>query len=67
MQNIADLVFDVNYLKELLPVSAILLVILAMAGVDLFIIGEPARLVSVVPVLLVLVLWFAVMLKTRRA
>jgi len=67
LQNIADLVFDVNYLKELLPVSAILLVILAMAGVDLFIIGEPARLVSVVPVLLVLVLWFAVMLKTRRA
>lgn len=67
MQNIADLVFDVNYLKELLPVSAILLVILAMAGVDLFIIGEPARLVSVVPVLLVLVLWFAAMLKTRRA
>ena len=67
MQNITDLVFDVNYLKELLPVSAILLVILAMAGVDLVIIGESARLVSVVPVLLVLVLWLAAMLKTRRA
>jgi hypothetical protein len=67
LRSIVELVLDVNYLKELLPVSAILLVILAMAGVDLVIIGEPARLVSVVPVLLVLVLWFAAMLKTRRA
>jgi hypothetical protein len=62
-----DSVFDVYYLKELLPVSAILVVILAMAGVDLFIIRGPARLVSVVPVLLILVLWFAAILKTRRA
>jgi hypothetical protein len=59
-------VFVVNYLKELLPVSAILVVILAMTGVDIIIIGEPARLVSVVPVLLVLALWLAAILKTRR-
>jgi hypothetical protein len=54
-------------MKELLPVTAILVVILAMTGVDILIIGEPSRLVSVVPVLLVLVLWFAAILKTRRA
>ena len=60
------MVLVVNYLKELLPVSAILLVILAMTGVDLVIIGEPARLVSDVPVLLVLLLWSVAMLKTRR-
>lgn len=56
-----------NYLKELLPVSAVLLVILAMTGVDMIIIGEPSRLVSVVPILFVLVLWFAAVVKTRRA
>ena len=56
-----------NYLKELLPVSAILLVILAMSGVDIVIIGDTTRLVSVVPILLVLVLWLGAILKTRRA
>jgi len=63
----SNLVFLVNYLKELLPVSAILLVILAMSGVDIVIIGDTTRLVSVVPILLVLVLWLGAILKTRRA
>ena len=53
--------------KELLPVSAILLVIIMMSGVDLFIIGDPSRLISVIPVVLVLVIWLVATLKVRRS
>ena len=53
--------------KELLPVSAILLVIIMMSGVDLFIIGDPSRLISVIPVVLVLVIWLVANLKVRRS
>jgi len=54
-------------MKELLPVSAILLVIVMMSGVDLFIIGEPSRLISVIPIVLVLVIWLVATLKVRRS
>ncbi len=54
-------------MKELLPVSAILLVVVMMSGVDLFIIGEPSRLISVIPVVLVLVIWLVATLKVRRS
>jgi hypothetical protein len=54
-------------MKELLPVSAILLVVVMMSGVDLFIIGEPSRLISVVPVVLALVIWLLATLKVRRS
>jgi ABC-type uncharacterized transport system permease subunit len=44
-------------LKELLPVSAILIVIFAMSGVDIFILGEPERIVSSIPMIIILILW----------
>lgn len=53
-------------MKELLPVSAIILVVVMMSGVDLLVIGEPSRLVSIMPVMLVLVIWLLATLKVRR-
>jgi len=61
------LVYRMQLMKELLPVSAILLVVVMMSGVDLFIIGEPSRLISVVPVVLALVIWLLATLKVRRS
>jgi hypothetical protein len=53
-------------LKELLPVSAILIVILAMSGVDIFILGEPERIVSSIPMIIILMLWIFASYKIRR-
>lgn len=61
------MVYRMQLMKELLPVSAILLVVVMMSGVDLFIIGEPSRLISVVPVVLALVIWLLATLKVRRS
>ena len=52
--------------EDILPVLAILGVILSMTGVNLFIIGDPTRALSAVPLSLVLVLWLIAVLKLRR-
>lgn len=52
--------------EDLLPVSAILLVIVSMASVDILIIGEPLRALSAIPIGIVLLLWIAATLKVRR-
>jgi arginine exporter protein ArgO len=52
--------------EDLLPVSAILLVIVSMASVDILIIGEPLRALSATPIGIVLLLWIAATLKVRR-
>ncbi|MHA1652375.1 MAG: hypothetical protein ACTSVT_00075 [Candidatus Thorarchaeota archaeon] len=54
-------------LRRLLPVAAIAVVLVTMAIVDVFIIGEPLRIISTVPMLLVLVLWGAATIRTRSA
>ncbi len=55
-----------NIAKELLPVSAILVVLFSMAGVDILIVGEPLRAVTVVPIGLVLLLWLVATVRVRR-
>ncbi len=52
--------------EDILPVLAILGVILSMMGVNLFIIRDPMRAISAVPLSLVLVLWLVAVLKIRR-
>ena len=52
--------------KELLPVSAILVVILSMSMVDVFIIGEPLRVLSTAPIIFVLILWLVATIRVRR-
>ena len=51
-------------LKTLLPVAAILVVLVTMAAVDVVIIGEPLRVVSIIPMCLVLLLWGLATTKT---
>jgi hypothetical protein len=46
-----------NTLKEILPVLAILIVISLMTYTDIVIIGEFGRLLSLVPISLVLLIW----------
>jgi hypothetical protein len=53
--------------EDTLPVLAILGVILSMTGVNLFIIGDPMRSLSALPLSLVLVLWLIAVLKLRRS
>ena len=53
--------------EDILPVLAILGVILSMTGVNLFIIRDPMRVISAVPLSLVLVLWLVAVLKLRRS
>ncbi len=52
--------------EDLLPVSAILIVIASMVGVDILIIGEPLRTLSAVPISIVLLLWLAATIRVRR-
>ncbi|TFF96482.1 hypothetical protein EU546_01290 [Candidatus Thorarchaeota archaeon] len=52
--------------EDLLPVSAILLVVASMVGVDIVIIGEPLRAFSALPIALVLLLWVAATVNVRR-
>ncbi len=49
-----------------LPVLAVAIVILSMVGVDLWIIGDPVRVLSVIPILLFLLLWMAATIRVRR-
>lgn len=51
--------------EDLLAVLAILLVIVSMAGVDVLIINEPLRAVTVLPISLVLLLWGAAVMRLR--
>ncbi len=51
---------------DLLPVSAIALVIIAMVSVDVLIIGDPYRAISAIPIVLFLLVWAAATFKVRR-
>ncbi len=51
---------------DTLPVIAILLVVISMSTVDVLIIGEPLRVISAIPILLVLLLWVLATLRIRR-
>ena len=53
-------------MKDFLPVTAILIVIISMSSVFVFILGEPARLVSNLPIVLILVLWVLATFRIRR-
>jgi hypothetical protein len=55
-----------NIIKEILPLSAILCVILLMAYTDIFIIGELGRILSLVPIFIVLLIWSVAIAKLRR-
>jgi len=52
-------------LRDLLPLSAILVVLISMSLVDILIIGDAVRVVSIVPMLVVLLLWGVATLRVR--
>ncbi len=52
--------------KELLPVAAILVVLISMALVDIIIITDALRALTIIPMLIVLLLWTAATVKVRR-
>jgi hypothetical protein len=56
----------VNTIKELLPLSAILIVIVLMTFTDLIVIGEVGRIFSLIPISLVLIIWSLAVAKIRR-
>lgn len=51
---------------DLLPVSAIAIVIISMVGVDLAIIRDPGRTISAIPIILFLLIWVLATLRVRR-
>jgi hypothetical protein len=53
-------------MKDILPVIAILIVIISMSSVFVFILGEPARLVSNLPIVIILILWVVATFRVRR-
>ena len=55
-----------KFMKDVLPVTAILIVIISMSSVFVFILDEPARLVSNLPIVLILVLWVLATFRIRR-
>ena len=54
-------------MKDLLPISAILLVVISMTIVDIVIINEPLRALTSIPILIIIGLWFLATLKLRRS
>jgi hypothetical protein len=52
--------------RDILPLSAFLIIFLFMGYTDLFIIGEPSRLSSFIPMIVVITIWAAAVLKSRR-
>lgn len=52
--------------KDILPLSAFLIIFAFMGYTDLFIIGEPGRLTSFIPMLVITGVWIAAVLKSRR-
>lgn len=52
-------------MRDLLPLSAILVVLISMSLVDILIIGDAVRVVSIVPMLVVLLLWGVATLRVR--
>jgi hypothetical protein len=55
-----------HILRDVLPVSAVFLVLLSMISVDIVIINEPLRTVSIVPMVLIILIWLAAVVKLRR-
>jgi hypothetical protein len=55
-----------SILEDSLPVVAILIVLLSMTLVDLFLILDAARTLTVVPILLLLLLWAGATWRVRR-
>ena len=55
-----------DILRDILPVSAVFLVLLSMVSVDIVIINEPLRTVSIVPMVLIILIWLAAVVKLRR-
>ena len=53
-------------LEDSLPVLAILIVVFSMIGVDVLIIGNALRALTVIPILLVLLLWVFATYRIRR-
>ena len=55
-----------NFKIESLPLIAILIVITFMTYTNIFIIGDVGRVLSILPISLVILLWCAAILKLRR-
>ncbi|MHA1781370.1 MAG: hypothetical protein ACTSYL_10980 [Candidatus Thorarchaeota archaeon] len=55
-----------NLAKELLPVTAILVVLVSMALVDMIIIADALRALTIVPMIVVLLLWSVATVRVRR-
>ncbi|MHA1768949.1 MAG: hypothetical protein ACTSV3_03760 [Candidatus Thorarchaeota archaeon] len=53
-------------LEDLLPVVSMLIVVVSMTCVNVWIIGEPLRSVSSIPILVVLLLWLVATMRTRE-
>ena len=53
-------------LEDSLPVLAILIVVISMMYVDVLIIGDALRALTVIPILVVLLLWAVATYRTRR-
>ncbi len=53
-------------LEDSLPVLAILIVVISMMYVDVLIIGDALRALTVIPILVVLLLWAFATQRTRR-
>ncbi len=51
---------------ESLPIIAILIVISMMAYANIVIIGDVGRVISIVPISLIILIWFAATMKLRR-
>ncbi len=51
---------------ESLPIIAILIVISLMVYTNIAIIGDVGRVISIVPISLIILIWFAATMKLRR-
>ncbi len=52
--------------KDILPLSAFLIIFAFMGYTDLVIIADPGRLTSFIPMLVIMGVWVAAVLKNRR-
>ena len=55
-----------SVIVDSLPVIAVLIVIMSMMYVDLLIIGDALRALTVIPILVVLLLWLFATYRMRR-